>query len=285
MSGRIGKYPPIGGLGQDFHQVMPPSVPPPPPAPPTPAPIPRAPWVHMIATPISGQVYTGKYTSISVGTEGMGNIIWGHDWGPLQIHLPLPPILATPSLGLLPLASQSKYFLPAFSVKEPIDGAVAGGATPVAISTPAFFIQQQTCQDLAGWGFVAPFGISFQMVSTHWVGFTLGDLLAGFIGMAGDALGNLVLSGAGNAMGIPSTVGGAVAGAVINNVVTVMGLGIGTLDENGQKGAVALAVTATGGLFGIGVAVGIGYGAGLAANAVGDAWQPPPAPAPAGGGT
>ena len=149
----------------------------------------------------------------------------------------------------------------------------------MAISTPAFFIQQQTCQDLAGWGFVAPFGLSFQLVSTRWVGFTLGDFLAGMIGMAGDALGNLVLSGAGNAMGIPSTVGGAVAGAVINNVVTVMGLGIGTLSEDGQKGAVIAAVAGTGGMFGIGIAVGIGYGTGLAANAVGDAWQPAPAPA------
>lgn len=282
MSGRIGKYPPIGGIAQDLHQVMPPSVPPPPPAPPNPLPVPNAPWVHMIATPTMGAVYTGKWTAASVASEGMGNLIWGHDWGPMQVHLPLPPILATPSIGLLMLTSQSKYFLPAFSVKEPVDGVVPGGKTPVAISTPAFFIQQQTCQDIGGWGFVAPFGISFQMVSTHCVGFTLGDLLAGMIGMAGDALGNLVLSGAGNAMGIPSTVGGAVAGAAINHAVTLMGMGIGTLSEDGQKGAVVAAVGLTGGVFGIGIAVGIGYGAGLAANAVGDAWQPPE---PAGGGS
>jgi hypothetical protein len=275
MSGRIGKFPPIGGLAQDLHQVMNPSVPPPPPAPPNPLPIPNAPWVHMITIPISGHFYTGKYTSTSVGTEGMGNIIWGHDWGPLQVHLPLPPILVTPSLGLLPLASQAKFFLPAFSVKEPIDGAVKGGKTPVAISTPAFFIQQQTCQDIAGWGFVAPFGISFQLVSTHCVGFTLGDLLAGCIGMAGDALGNLVLSGAGNAMGIPSTVAGGVAGAALNHMSALLGIAVGTVDEKDQGGAVGVTMAATGGFFGVGIVVGIGYGAGLAANAVGDAWQPP----------
>jgi hypothetical protein len=277
MGGRIAKFPPIGGLAQDMHAALPPSIPPPPPAPPNPAPVPAF-WVHMIATPISGQFVTGKYTSASVATEAMGDVIWGHDWGPLQIHLPLPPILATPAMGVLPIASQSKYFLPAFSVKEPVDGAVAGGATPVAISLPCFFIQQQTCQDAAGWGFVAPFGICFQMVSVRWVGFTLGDLLAGLIGMAGDALGNLVLSGFGNAMGVPSTVGGAVFGAVCNNIVTGLGLGIGTLSDDGQKGGVIASVAVLGGFFGVGVAVGIGYGTGLAANAVGDAWQPPPAP-------
>lgn len=276
---RIAKFPPLFGFGQDFHQVMPPSVPPPPPAPPNPVAIPTALWFHQIITPISGHFYTGKYTSSSVATEGMGDVIWGHDWGPLQLHVPLPPILATPSLALLPLASQSKFFLPAFSVKEPVNGAVAGGATPVAISTPAFFIQQQTCQDLAGWGFVAPFGLSFQLVSTRWVGFTLGDFLAGMIGMAGDALGNLVLSGAGNAMGIPSTVGGAVAGAALNHAATLLSMGVGTVDEKNQGGAVGVVMAATGGIFGVGIVVGIGYGAGLAANAVGDAWQPPPAPA------
>ena len=275
---RIAKYPPIRGLATDLHQALPPSVPPPPPAPPNPVPVPQAGWIHTIGTPVSGHFVTGKYTT-SVRTEFLGDILWQHDWGPLQIHVPLPPILASPSIIALPLASQAKYFLPAFAIKEPQEGSVSGGATPIAVSTPAFLIPVQTCQDIAGWGFVLPAGICFQLVSTRWVGMTWGDLFAGLIGMAGDALGNLVLSGFGNLLGLPNTLAGGIAGAAINNVATGLGIYSGTLSTEGQAG-LAVGLAATTGPFG--VAILVSFGAGQAANAVGDAWQPPAAPAASG---
>lgn len=268
---RIAKYPPIVGVATDLHQVTPPSIPPPPPAPPNPAPVPQAGWIHLISTPISGRFVTGKYTK-TVQTEFMGDILWQHDWGPLQIHLPLPPIMVTPSIATLPLASSAKYFLPAFAIKEPQEGSVKGGETPIAVSTPAFLIPVQTCQDVAGWGFVLPNGICCQMVSTRWVGMTWGDLFAGLIGMVGDALQGLVLSGFGNLLGIPNTLGGGVAGAAIGSIATGIGIYSGTLSPDEQKG-LAVVLAATTGPFG--VAVGVSFTAGLAANEVGDAWQPP----------
>jgi hypothetical protein len=280
MSGRIGKFPPIQGIAYDFHSVTPPSVPPPPPAPPNPAPIPSAPWIHQIGVPLSGIFYTGKYTSARVATEGLGDLIWQHDWGPLQPHYPLPPILATPGMIALPLASQAKFFLPAFSVKEPVEGAVAGDASPVAICLPIFMMQVQTCQDIGGWGFVAPMGISFEAVSVRWVGFTLGDLLAGLIGMAGDALSNLCLSGFGNLIGLPSNLMGGIAGAGINAAATLFGMWTGSMGALGQVG-MNVGVAATVPVFG--VACLVSWGAGQAANAVGDAWQPPSPPAAGGG--
>jgi hypothetical protein len=265
----------------DIHSVIPPSIPPPPPAPPNPVPVPSAPWIHQIVTPISGYFYTGKYTSTRVATEGMGDMIWQHDWGPLQPHIPLPPILATPGMIALPLASQAKFFLPAFSVKEPVDGAVSGGETPVAIVLPIYMMQVQTCQDIGGWGFVGPTGICFELVSARWVGFTFGDLLAGMIGMAGDALSNLCLSGLGNAAGIPSNLAGGIAGAGINAASGLFGMWTGSMSSTGSQGAANAAAFAA--CPGFGIATSISWGAGLAANAVGDAWQPTPAPAPAGG--
>lgn len=283
MSGRIGKFPPIQGLAMDVHSVMPPSMPPVPPSPVNPVVIPSAPWIHQIVTPISGFFYTGKYTSTSVATEGMGDMIWQHDWGPLQPHYPMPPVLSSPGMIALPLASQAKFFLPAFSVKEPVNGAVAGGATPVAIVLPIYMMQVQTCQDIAGWGFVAPTGISFELVSARWVGFTLGDLLAGMIGMAGDALSNLALSGLGNLVGLPSNLVGGIAGAGINAAATGFGIWSGTLSDGGQVGA-NVGIAATVPIFG--AACLLSWGAGQGANAVGNAWQPTPPPnpaAPAGG--
>jgi hypothetical protein len=253
-----------------MHQALPPSVPPPPPAPPNPAPVPAA-WIHTIATPTSGHFITGKYTQLVV-TEFQGDILWQHDWGPLQMHIPLPPILMTPSIGVLPLASQAKYFLPAFAIKEPQEGAVPGGATPIAVSTPAFCINVETCQDSAGWGFVLPAGLCFQNVSTRWVGMTWGDLFAGLIGMAGDALQGLALSGFGNLIGLPNTMMGGVAGAGINAAATGLGLWTGTLSTGAQAG-VNVGVAATIPVFGAGVLVS--WGAGQLANAVGDAGQPP----------
>lgn len=280
MSGRIGKFPPIQGIALDMHSVIPPSMPPVPPSPVNPVVIPVAQWVHQIGVPISGIFYTGKYTSSSVATEGLGDMIWQHDWGPLQPHYPLPPVLSSPGMIALPLASQAKFFLPAFSVKEPVDGAIKGDASPVAICLPIFLMQVQTCQDISGWGFVAPMGISFEMVSTRWVGFTLGDLLAGLIGMAGDALSNLALSGFGNLLGLPSNLAGGIGGAAINAAATGLGMWTGTMSQGAQAGVnVGVAVFVP--VFG--VATMVSWGAGQAANAVGDAWQPTNPPAPNGG--
>src|SRR6185436_9541835 len=99
-----------------------------------------------------------------------------------------------------------KFFLPSFSVKEtPTGGAInliGAGPTPVAISTAAFMIIVQDCIDVGGGpcGLVAPLGTSFQLVSTRWVSFTLGDLAAGLIAMAGDAAGAAISSQLGNAL-------------------------------------------------------------------------------------
>jgi len=279
MSGRIGKFPPIQGIAYDIHSVLPPSQPPVPPSPVNPVLIPSAPWIHQIGVPVSGFFYTGKYTSAKVATEGLGDMIWQHDWGPLQPHFPLPPVLATPGMIALPLASQAKFFLPAFSTKEPVEGAVAADKSPVAICLPIFMMQVQTCQDIAGWGFVAPMGISFEAVSARWVGFTLGDLLAGLIGMAGDALSNLALSGFGNLIGLPTTLLGGIGGAAINGASTLFGMWSGTLGPMGQVG-VNVGIATVVPVFG--AAVLVSWGAGQAANAVGDAWQPPAAPAGSG---
>ena len=106
-----------------------------------------------------------------------------------------------------------------------------------------------------------------------------GDLLAGLIGMAGDALSNLALSGFGNLCGLPTSLAGGIGGAAINGAATGFGLWSGTLSTGAQAGvnvgaAVCIPV--------FGAAVLVSWGAGQAANAVGDAWQPP---APAGSGS
>jgi len=268
---RIAKCPPLTGVAFDFHQAVPPISPP---VPPSPAPIPTYKWIHTFVSHLMAMFVTGKYAKARVTTEVMGDILWQYDWGPTQLHIPLPPI-STPSILLLALTSQVKFFLPAFAVKEPVDGAFTAGETPVAIATPAWLIPVQTCQDLAGWGFVAPFGICFVVPSTRHVGVTLGDVLAGFIGMAGDALGNLVLSGIGSGLGIPNNIRGCLTGAGLNALYSGLNIGIGTLSSDGQMYVSMILGTGFGPF---GVPVLISYGAGLAANAVGDAWQPPPPP-------
>ena len=116
MCARISKFLPITGLSLDVHKAEPPIVPPP--APPLP-PIPMHPWVVPAGNHASGQFLTGKWSQVSVQTEGMGDIIHTYDWGPGQPHIPFPPILASPSLLVLLLTSSKKYFLPAFSVQDP----------------------------------------------------------------------------------------------------------------------------------------------------------------------
>lgn len=185
---RISKYYPISGIGTDTHQAAPPSVPPPPPAPNT-VPIPSNLYI-VINNCAMGSIY-GKWSMVSVQTEGMGDVLWQYDWGPLQGHVAVTPAVLTPTQALLLINSSTKYFLPSFSVKEKVEGGALqaiGGEDAVAISTPAFLIPAQNCQDVSGVGFVLPTAVCFQLVSTRWVAFTFGDYAAGLIGMAGDAL-------------------------------------------------------------------------------------------------
>jgi hypothetical protein len=151
---------------------------------------------------IMGEYVTGKWSLTSNTTEKMGAILWQHDWGPLQVHVPITPPYITPSIPLLLLTSSSKYYLPSFSVQEKVDGAsialigAGGGGSPVAVSTPAYLIPVEQCFDVASAkSFNSPLpGICFQMFSTRWVGFNLGDVAAGLMGVLTDALSALILS-------------------------------------------------------------------------------------------
>jgi hypothetical protein len=201
MNLRIAKYPPIQGMGIDMHMVAPPSVPPPPPAPPNPVPIPSAPFAVAIGVPVAGLVATGKWAWSSVTTEYLGDILLGHDWGFGQFHLPMPPIVATPSIALLTLKSSIKYWLPSTPNKEPTDGSVAGGPNSVAVSLPTFSIPTEDCHDVSGFGFNVPSSVSMQLVSTRWVSFTFGDLVNGVINLVIDSAVSLVGSALGSKLG------------------------------------------------------------------------------------
>jgi hypothetical protein len=272
MVARISKYPPILATALDAHQastVVTPGNPPP--LPPLPM-LPAVHWVHMGSVHLMGAVLTGKFTR-TTATEYMGDILWGYDWGPLQPHLPVPAeFLVSISLAILPLASQVKFFFPAFSVKEACEGAIPGGKTPVAICLPVYLMQVQTCQDIAGWGFSAPMGICLVVPSVRVVNVTIGDLFAGLIGMATDCVTGLLCSAVGKGLDFPDSLAGGAAGAMVNNTLTGVQLWQGTLSEGGQAGT-SMGAACTIPVFG--VAVLAGWGGGLAANAVGDAWQPP----------
>lgn len=221
MPARIAKFPPIQGVGYDSHMVLPPSVPPPPPAPPNPVPIPVHAWFVGIVNPVPGMAVTGKWSWHRVTTEGIGNIHYGHDWGFLQPHVPMPPILVTPSIAIRTVGSSIKYWLPSTPNKESQDGSTPGGANPVAVSTPAFVTSTQDCMDISAWGFVAPSSFSFQLVSTREVGFTLGDLAYGVIGLVGDAAVALIGSAfgqPGNAQAAGDQLQGAIVGACMGPV-------------------------------------------------------------------
>jgi hypothetical protein len=247
MGARISKFPPIRGMSFDLHDVKPPSVPPPPPAPPNPAPIPVHGWLVNIINPVSGVALTGKWAWSSVTTESLGDILHTHDWGPLQPHAPLPPILVTPSLVVRLVSSSTKYWLPAFSVQEPVDGTFPGGSKPVAISTPAYFIGTQNCQDY----FPSLASMSFQLVSTRWCGFTWGDVIAGGIGVVADAITGAITNAAGDM--IPESLGGDVANAILGHAI---GAAVNALDAWGPKGGplgdFGKSVRAVAGVFAIG---------------------------------
>lgn len=258
MPARISKYPPIAGTGIDVHMVLPPSMPPVPPSPVNPAPIPSMPWIVAITSPIAGFVLTGKWSWYQVTTEGVGNVLFGHDWGFAQTHIPWPPVTASASMAIRTLSSQTKYWLPSTSNQEPQDGSAAGGPAPVAVSTPAFMVPTQNCQDISSWPFAAPTSISFQLVSTREVGFTFADLLCGAIAMATDSACALI----GRALGGPpgpwqAVLRDAVKGIAINVFVTHV---VGLLPPESQNMAKVLVSGA--------FAIGLGSSGADVANAI-----------------
>ena len=264
MTFRIAKNPPLSGIGYDVHSALP--VPPP-----APAPMPSAPWLITPVNPAMEQVLTGKFTRV-ITSEAMGDLLWGSDRGPLQPHVCLAgPYAATPTTAILPIASQAKFWLPGFAVKEPQQGAIPGGASPVAVCFPAFMMFVQSCQDISGWGFVAPTSMLFVIPSVRWINVTMADFAAGLVAMGTDVVSNLIVSGFGNFIGLPSNVGGGVAGAMMNNAVTGMGLITGAQSSDGaQNGAALLFAMTTSGL---GVANGVSLVGGRLATSVGDRGQ------------
>lgn len=224
MPARIAKFPPIRGLGTDVHAMLPPSGPPP-----NPAMIPTYTWIVQVTNPAAGLALSGKWSWHRVTTEGVGNILMGHDWGMGQPHVPV-PTLASPTVALRTLQSSVKYWLPSTPNQEPQDGSPPGVPGPkgsVAVSTPAFLVTTQDCQDISTWGFAAPTSVSFQLVSTREVGFTLGDLANGVVSMAYDSAAAL----AGRAFGGPpgtasealeAAIPGAAVGASLTLVMSIV---------------------------------------------------------------
>ena len=300
---RISKYPPIAGFGFDRHGKMAPTLfPPPPPA--VGALVPRATWLHLIVNPLMAKI-TGKWSLESNTTEGMGDILWQYDWGPLQPHIPLSPPLLTPSILLILLSSSAKYWLPSFSVQERVDGGAmakaAGGGSPVAISTPAFCISVENCWDTAcAVSFNFPSGVCFQHVSTRWVAFNGGDLAAGLIGLAGDALSGAVLSYFGGKLMtgvVDNMLFGALANSALGFLVSLIPgwATVGGSSAAALYGFVRFMMTPVGkpggyGFFAGALSAPINMASNWAASAVGDAWgskpsdlpgaQPPPATTP-----
>jgi hypothetical protein len=189
------------------------------------------PWIAVASNHAAGQFLTGKWSQVSVQTEGMGDIIHTYDWGPGQAHIPLPPVVASPTMGLLLLTSSTKYWLPAFSVQERQDGVFSGGAKPIAVSTPAYFVCTQNCAE----PIPSLAGVCFQLVSTRWCAFTLGDLAAGAIGVVADAVVGAVTNKFGSM--IPGdSVGRAVANAILGHGINAA---VGYLDAHGPQDAPA----------------------------------------------
>jgi hypothetical protein len=157
-----------------------------------------------------------------------------------------------------------------------MDGSAPGGDTPVAVSTPAFMVPTQNCQDISSWPFVLPSTISFQNVSTKNVGFTAGDLLAGGIGMAGDAVTALTSRAIGGSPSSGEIIAGALSGAAVNQIVGRLGTsGFGGDLLKGLLGGAAMIGLGEGAGGGGGNALAallsplISYGAGQASNAAG----------------
>jgi hypothetical protein len=297
MTMRISKWPPLFGVGLDAHGKLPGAVPPAP----APAPLPTSPWAVIIGVHALDQILTGKWSLQSNLTEGMGDVLWGNDWGPGQVHVPITPHYVTPSLITTLLGSTTKYWLPSFAVKEKCDGAITGSETPVAVSLPCYMILTQQCHDHAcAVSFVAPSSLSFQQVSTRWVGFCGGDFLAGLIGMAGDAIGAAIVSKFGGKLipgnwdnqlmgGLASTFmgfGSGLVGMIPTEWKIATGMaGVGIAHAFGATGALALLGPLAGWAGGeLGTAAGNRWGSREGDTGVGEPPPPPPPPPSAGTG-
>jgi hypothetical protein len=183
---KAAKYPPIGGVSPDKHQVLL-FAPPPPPAPPTPC-LPTNLWITQIYNQASGFFLTGKWCWASVSEDGLGIILQGHDWGFGQFHWFTPPVVCTPTHIVLTLKNTTKYWLGAYSVEAKRDGSIPGASGTVAVTTPAWFILCQQCWDVNGLGFFMPSALIFQAPGTVDISMTFADIMASFMGMVVDSI-------------------------------------------------------------------------------------------------
>lgn len=170
----------------------------PPPAPPTPMPV--FPWVVIIPPGIPiGELLLGKFTVGNVHTGFFSDTMHGNDKGMLVPHIAtwaIPPLETITVMA----GSSTKHFMPSFGVQEKATmGAInIGQSGPIAVSAPPGLMMVQQCQDAAGVGFVLPSGTVLCMPTTRFVGFTLADVMAGLLGMVGDALAAAIGSKIGN---------------------------------------------------------------------------------------
>jgi uncharacterized membrane protein YgcG len=185
-------------------------------------------------------------------------------------------------MAILLLKSSTKYWLPAFSVKERQDGVFPGGAKPIAVSTPAYFVCTQHCAE----PIPSLAGVCFQLVSTRWCAFTIGDLIAGAIGVVADAVVGAITNKFGTM--IPgSGVGREVANALLGHGVN---LAVGAMDaygpQEGLPGPAGKVVRTLAGVAAIGagnsqvatsmLAPLVGDFAEVGSNAVGEAYRERP---------
>lgn len=209
------KHPNLGGFATDLHLA---TLVNPPPAPPVIAPV--FPWLVIIPPVGIGEILTGKTTILSVHTGTLhSDTLYGHNKGMMVPHVATWPIPPLETITVM-LGSSTKHFLPSFGIQErPTWGILnateavtrsislargelpqnsSGGGSPIAISAPSGGIMVQQCQDANVPGvnvdptdstsFVLPTGFVFCMPTTRLVGFTWGDLIAGFVGLIGDAI-------------------------------------------------------------------------------------------------
>jgi hypothetical protein len=201
------RHPIMFSIATDIHQIFPPAVPPTPP---------KAPAWPYVATylPIVGELVLGKYTDGVEFGQFMGICLWQHDWGFLQPHATVP---VNAWMALLLPGTNRKVQFPAGKVEmQQTGGALAppGKSSKAAPALPIGLMICQSCQDIEGYAFVLPKGIIFCLPSTVLLGVTVGDLLAFFLAMLGDALRNLALSALGNKL-LPSSIGGNTASGLI----------------------------------------------------------------------
>jgi len=138
---RIPKFLHAAHFGMNLHQALP--------CPPVGVPsLPMAGWMVLFLPVPSPYIY-GKFSSQRVETEGMYNTLFGHDWGPLQPHLCIipPTHVTTPSSVPVNLGSSHKFWMPSYSVKEPITGLVLSNAVRSAVIGLAKTLSRELARD------------------------------------------------------------------------------------------------------------------------------------------